>query len=60
MFILEGKNKLSILTNREMEEVLVKKRQVAITLGIMCIILTFCIMVQLNTIEDATNTARKK
>lgn len=32
------------------------KKQVAITLGIMCLILTFCIMIQLNTIEDATNT----
>lgn len=36
------------------------KKQIAITLGIMCLILTFCVMVQLNTIEDATNTARKK
>lgn len=32
------------------------KKQVAITLGVMCLILVFCIMVQLNTIEDATNT----
>lgn len=32
------------------------KKQVAITLGIMCLLLVFCIMVQLNTIEDATNT----
>lgn len=37
-----------------------KKKQIAITLGIMCFILTCCIMIQLNTIEDATNTARKK
>lgn len=33
-----------------------KKKQVAITLGIMCFILTFGIMVQLHTIEEATNT----
>lgn len=32
------------------------KKQVAITLGVMCLILVFCIMVQINTIEDATNT----
>ncbi len=32
------------------------KKQVAITLGIMCLVLVFCIMVQLNTIEEATNT----
>lgn len=32
------------------------KKQVAVTLGIMCLLLVFCIMVQLNTIEDATNT----
>lgn len=36
------------------------KKQIAITLGIMCLILTFCIMIQLHTIEDATKTARKK
>jgi len=33
-----------------------KKKQIAITLGVMCIILTYGIMVQLNTIEDATKT----
>lgn len=33
-----------------------KKWQIAITLGIMCLVLVFCIMIQLNTIENATNT----
>lgn len=33
-----------------------KKNQIAITLGIMCCILTLGIMIQLNTIEDATST----
>lgn len=32
------------------------KKQVAITLGVMCLVLVFSIMVQLNTIEEATNT----
>lgn len=32
------------------------KKQIAVTLGIMCILLTAGIMVQLNTIEDANNT----
>lgn len=41
-------------------EGIMKKNQIAITLGIMCLILSFCIMVQLNTIKDATKTARKK
>ena len=42
-----------------MEEIRVNKKQIAITLGIMCLILTFSIMIQLNTIKEATNTARK-
>lgn len=33
------------------------KKQVAITLGVMCFVLVFGIMIQLNTIEEATNTA---
>lgn len=33
-----------------------KKKQIAITLGIMCFILVLGIMVQLNTIEDAVST----
>ena len=33
-----------------------KKKQIAITLGIMCFILTLSIMIQLNTIEDAVST----
>lgn len=37
-----------------------KKKQISITLGIMCFILSFCIMIQLNTIKDATKTARKR
>ncbi len=32
------------------------KKQIAITLGIMCLVLTLGIMIQLNTIEDATKT----
>ena len=32
------------------------KKQVAITLGVMCFILTFGIMLQLNTIKDAVST----
>lgn len=32
------------------------KKQIAITLGIMCLVLTLGIMVQLNTVEDANNT----
>ena len=32
------------------------KKQIAITLGLMCLVLTLGIMIQLNTIEDANNT----
>lgn len=36
------------------------KKQISITLGVMCLILVFCVMVQINTMEDATNTVGKR
>lgn len=36
------------------------KKQISITLGVMCLILVFCVMVQINTMEDVTNTVGKR
>lgn len=36
------------------------KKQIAVTLGIMCLVLVFCVMVQLNTIEEATKTVGQR